>query len=240
MKKFITLTSVAILSLLNIYGKKDNAKSGVPVIEIAVRSVDKQNTSKFIEKRDAFIALLTSQKGVSNDREFKSFYAMPQPDTTDVYVGMTQYSSMDVVGEIQSKPEVQQAFGAFAQTMQLKAYAFAQQTEGRKFDLSQLGKQKGQIVEVAVRRTKKGKEAEFNKLRKEFVSLLSQQNGVLESYEFKVVGGKDADGLSVGMTVYRDKESFMKIAGSITNEPLTQQYFQTFDIVASQFTYSIK
>lgn len=240
MKKLLIITTALFLALLNIYGKKDGDNSKSPVYEIAIRSVNKNDIKTFENKRDEFINVLTAQDGVSNDREFKSFYAMPQPDTNEVFIGMTQYESMSTIGTIQAMPEIQKLFGEFAGVMSLKAYVFVQQTEGEQFDLSTFGKKQGQIVEVAVRSVHKGKEDEFNKYRKEFVKLLSAQPGVLESYEFKVLGGKDAEGLTVGMTVYQNKESFMKIAGTITKETVTQNYFQTFDIVASQFAYNLK
>ncbi|MCB9045371.1 MAG: hypothetical protein H6550_04430 [Chitinophagales bacterium] len=240
MKKLLTITTAIILALLSIYGKKDADTAKSPVYEIAIRSVNNNNVKTFENKRDKFINVLTAQKGVTNDREFKSFYAMPQPDTNEVFIGMTQYESMNTVGAIQAMPEIQNLFSEFAGVMSLKAYVFVQQTEGKQFDLSKFGKKEGQIVEVAVRRVHKGKEDEFNKYRKEFVKLLSAQPGVLESYEFKVVRGKDTEGLTVGMTVYQNKESFMKIAGTVTKETVTQNYFQTFNIVASQFAYNLK
>ena len=81
-------------------------------------------------------------------------------------------------------------------------------------------------------------ESQFNEYRKKFVELLSSYEGVKESYELKVVGGKDIDGLSVGMTVYKTKEAFMKLAEPIMKEEITQKYFSTFDVVASQFSFS--
>lgn len=40
------------------------------------------------------------------------------------------------------------------------------------------------------------------------------------------------------MTVYENQEAFMKLAGPIMQEAVTQQYFATFDVVASQFAFS--
>ena len=211
-----------------------------PIFELAVRMVKDGQQESFEQARSAFIHVLTKQDGVRNDREFASFYSLPTPDPRPVYIGMTQYPSMARVGEIQSVPAVQQAFGAFAATMDLKAYAFLQQTEGKPFDLGTVMRGEGQVLEVAVRRTHADQEAEFDRTRKAFVSMLDGRDGVLESYEFAVVGGPETERMSVGMTVYRDQQSFNAIAGALMQLPETQAYFGTFDVVASQFATSIK
>ena len=211
-----------------------------PIFELAVRMVKDGEQEAFEKARAQFIQLLTKQDGVSNDREFSSFYALPAPDERPVFIGMTQYPSMSRVGEIQSVPEVQQAFGAFAATMDLKAYAFLQQIEGKPFELNKVLRTEGQVLEVAVRRTRSGQEAAFDRTRKAFVDMLDGRDGVLESYEFAVVGGPDTERLSVGMTVYRDQAAFMAIAGELMEMPVTQAYFATFEVVASQFATSIK
>lgn len=211
-----------------------------PIFELAVRMVKDGEQEAFEKARAQFIQLLTKQDGVSNDREFSSFYALPAPDERPVFIGMTQYPSMSRVGEIQSVPEVQQAFGAFAATMDLKAYAFLQQIEGKPFELDKVLRTEGQVLEVAVRRTLSGQEAAFDRTRKAFVDMLDGRDGVLESYEFAVVGGPDTERLSVGMTVYRDQAAFMALAGELMEMPVTQAYFATFEVVASQFATSVK
>lgn len=209
-----------------------------PVTEIAIRMVQEGKGNEFAESRKAFISVLKEQDGVLADREFQSFYALPQPDERDVYIGMTDYETYKTVGKVQGKMSVVSKFLKFKKTMDLKAYVFVQQTEGPKFNLAKLASGSGEILEVGVRRVKPGMEKEFNEYRKKFVALLSTYKGVKESYEFKVVGGKDVEGLTVGMTVYESQDAFMQLAGPIMEEEVTQKYFSTFEIVASQFAFS--
>ncbi|NET38690.1 MAG: hypothetical protein F6K19_42990 [Cyanothece sp. SIO1E1] len=241
MRKTISLAMLMSMALMA-YGESPSPKNPVagPVFEVAVRMVKDGMKVDFERARESFIKVLTKQAGVSNDREFSSFYALPQPDEREVFVGMTQYTSLETVGGVQATAEIQQTFGQFAQTMDLKAYVFMQQTEGPTFDLSKLGKQEGQVVEVAIRRMHEGMDKPFNKLRKKFVKRLSKYGGVLESYEFVVVGGPETERLSVGITVYENQAAFMKIAEPILQDKITQKYFETFDVVASQFMTSIK
>lgn len=214
------------------------AETEKPVTEIAIRVVKEGQKDAFMETRKNFITVLKEQDGVIADREFQSFYALPKSDERDVFVGMTDYETYKTVGKVQGKMGVVSKFLRFKKTMDLKAYVFVQQTEGPKFNLKTLASGNGEILEIGVRRVKPGMEKEFNEYRKQFVDLLSSYDGVKESYEFKVVGGKDIEGLSVGMTVYESKEAFMKLAEPIMKEEITQKYFSTFDVVASQFSFS--
>lgn len=213
-------------------------KTEQPVTEIAIRIVKDGMNDEFKETRKNFITVLKEQKGVFADREFQSFYALPKPDEREVFIGMTDYETYKTVGKVQGKMGVVSKFLKFKKTMDLKAYVFVQQIEGPKFNLKTVASGNGEILEIGVRRVKSGMEKEFNEYRKQFVHLLSSYDGVKESYEFKVVGGKDIEGLTVGMTVYESKEAFMKLAEPIMKEEITQKYFSTFDVVASQFSFS--
>lgn len=213
-------------------------KNEQPVTEIAIRVVKDGMNDEFKETRKNFITVLKEQKGVLADREFQSFYALPKPDEREVFIGMTDYETYKTVGKVQGKMGVVSKFLKFKKTMDLKAYVFVQQTEGPKFNLKTLASGNGEILEIGVRRVKPGMEKEFIEYRKQFVDLLSSYDGVKESYEFKVAGGKDIEGLTVGMTVYESKEAFMKLAEPIMKEEITQKYFSTFEVVASQFSFS--
>lgn len=210
-----------------------------PVYEIAVRQVKEGKKADFETARAAFIEKLVLQKGVSNDREFSSFYSLPTPDTRETYVGMTQYESYQTPKKVQSNMGVVSKFMAFKKTMDLKAYVFVQKVEGGDFDLSALAKKPGQVLEVAVRRVKPGEEARFDQMRKAFVGKLDKQDGVVASWEFKVVGGQDTEGLTVGMTVYESQEKFQKI-GEATQSWAESAFFGTFVPVALQYAVSIK
>lgn len=239
MKKLLITGVVGLLTLsCSPIKKKLVEKIEKPVTEIAIRIVKDDKSDEFKEARKNFITVLKEQDGVLADREFQSFYALPEQDANEVFIGMTDYATYKTVGKVQGNFGVVSKFLKFNKTMDLKAYVFVQQTEGPEFNLKTLASKSNEILEVGVRRIKPGMEKEFDEYRKEFVKLLSTYKGVNESYEFKVVGGKDIDGLTVGMTVYESKEAFMTLAGPIMKEEITQKYFGTFDIVASQFSFS--
>ena len=75
-------------------------------------------------------------------------------------------------------------------------------------------------------------------LDNEQIELLEQQDGVLDSWEFEVVGGQNTEGPTVGMTVYENQEAFLKVAENILQDPITQAYFATFAPQAAQVSFS--
>lgn len=206
------------------------------VYEIAVRMVKDGQKDAFLAERRKFVGLLKSRPGVSNDREFQSFYALPRADEREVFIGMTEYASAETLGAVQE--DIYSAFLPFAATMDLKAYVFVQPTEGGPFHLGSLAGGPGQVLELAVRRVKVGQEAAFESARQQFVRWLNGRPGVLGSWEFQVVGGQDTERLAVGMSVYESQEAFQAIAGQVQSLPEAGTYFATFEPVALQYAFS--
>ncbi|MCB9349900.1 MAG: hypothetical protein H6573_20670 [Lewinellaceae bacterium] len=233
---------ITFIALIGLLASCSPVKKGLlneqeaPVFEIAVRKVKDGMKDDFVSRRADFIAALKAQNGVSNDREFQSFYALPEADKQEVFIGMTQYATGKTVGKVQGN--VLGKFMKFAKTMDLKAYAFVQPIEGGNFDLGNLAAKPGQVLELAVRRVKPGEEAAFQSSRKAFVNWLNGQEGVVGSWEFKVVGGKDIDGMTVGISVYESQAAFQAIAGKVQTLPEAGAYFSTFDPVALQYAAS--
>ena len=177
MKYFVFIALIGIIASCSPVKKGLLNDSQAPVFEIAVRKVKDGQKDDFASRRADFINKLKAQEGVSNDREFQSFYALPEPDKQEVFIGMTQYATGNTVGKVQRK--VLGEFMKFAKTMDLKAYVFVQPNEGGAFDLGKLASKPGQVLELAVRRVKPGQEAAFQSSRKAFVNWLGTQNGVV-------------------------------------------------------------
>ena len=236
MKYFAFIAIIGFLASCSPVKKGLLNDKNAPVFEIAVRKVKDGKKDEFTSRRADFITKLKAQDGVSNDREFQSFYALPEPDKQEVFIGMTQYATCETVGKVQSK--VLGKFMKFAKTMDLKAYAFVQPIEGGAFDLGKLAAKPGQVLELAVRRVKPGQEGAFQTSRKGFVNWLNKQEGVTGSWEFKVVGGKNIENLTVGISVYESQEAFQAIAAKVQSLPEAGAYFSTFEPVALQYAVS--
>lgn len=43
---------------------------------------------------------MKKQSGIIADREFASFYALPEPDETEVFIGMTVYESQSAFRQV--------------------------------------------------------------------------------------------------------------------------------------------
>lgn len=208
------------------------------VHEIAIREVKAGKGASFRTRRQEFIEVLKRQPGVGADREFESFMALPEPDDAGVFIGMTTYDSLADNAAIQRRPGVVWRFLRFASTMKLKAYVYVRPVEGPPFDLAAVATGPGEVLELAVRRVDPGVGADFDRARREFLGLLERQDGVSSTWEFEVVKGKKAAGLTVGMTVYESREALDAVMGRIMADPITQAYFARFEPVAIQYATS--
>lgn len=243
MKKTTILSASASLLLLGSCSPVNKAQlnnAELPVYEIAVRQVIDGKKADFELARTTFIETLIKQDGVSNDREFASFYALPEPDKREVFIGMTEYANYKIPGKVQNNWGVVSKFMKFKKTMDIKAYVFVQPIEGEKFNLASLASKPGQVLELAIRRVKPGQKAAFDSSRTGFVNWLNKQEGVVGSWELKVVGGKDTEGLTVGISVYENQNVFQAIASKVQQLPEAGAYFSTFDPVALQYAASVK
>lgn len=235
----LVLVFPALLITYSFTKTKPMSSNDQPIYEIAVRQVKEGQKDAFVAARADFIEVLSSLDGVSNDREFQSFYALPKPDEREVFVGMTAYASMATLGAVQQNATIGEKFAAFAQTMDLKAYVFVQPIEGGEFDLGKLAIKSGQVLEIAIRRVATENQEAFQQARKQFVSRLDQTDGVIQSWEFAVVAGQDTENLTVGMTVYENQEKFMAIAEQSQTWP-EAAFFGLIEPVAIQYVTSVK
>ncbi len=210
------------------------------VHEIAVRIVKPGRDEVFRRRRAAFIAKLKAQKGVLADREFESFFALPQPDEQPVFIGMSTYDALATVNRVQMNPLVMLKFMPFFMTMQLKAYCFAEQTDGPELDLASLATSPESILHVAVRRTPPGGHDAFVAAQARFLERLFAFDGVGPHHELRAVKGMGSvEGITVGLTTYDNDEAMAAAYEALSEDESFVAYTSTFETLASQFSRSV-
>ncbi len=241
-KGFVLLATIVALAII-FGGCKQKGHflkklEGGKVLQIAIQTVKDGKLAEFKKASSDLSKLIGEQPAIAINRSFESFYALPEPDKNPVFVNLTEWKiekeNMKSGKKLMKSKEAKE----LSKLSEIKAFVMAVQTEGKDFDMKNIATKSGQILEIGVRKMHKGKDKEFNEYRKEFVDFLTEFDGVLESYEFEVVAGKDSKRLSVGMTVYENKDAFMKIMEPVMNAEITGKYFSTFDVIASQFSFS--
>lgn len=199
------------------------------VMEIAIRKIKEGQDEEFVNARTAFIGKLKSQNGIQKDWEFKSFFTMPEPDDTDVFVGMTRYESAEAMQEIANNlmqsPEAGQFFGTF----DMKAFVAIQTADGGDFKLEDYIKA-GNVLEVAVRTVKEGNENEYDVKRKGFFDLIAQQDGYIFDREFTDLQTGD----KVVLIGWKSMEDFQKGAGFLQTQPQMDEFFGILNVKAYQ------
>jgi heme-degrading monooxygenase HmoA len=199
------------------------------VLEIAIRKVKEGQDEAFANARAAFIGKLKAQEGIEKDWEFKSFFTMPQPDNTDVFVGMTRYASAEAMQNIANNLMPSPEAGQFFSTFDMKAFVAVQTADGSDFMLEN-HITAGNFLEVAVRTVKDGSESEFETKRKGFFDLIAQQDGYLFDKEFVDLQTGD----KVVLIGWKSMEDFQHGAGFLQTQPQMGEFFSILNVKAYQ------
>lgn len=204
-------------------------------MEIAIRQVKLGHEEAFVQARGEFIRTLKAQKGVERDWEFQSFFTMPIPDETDVFVGMTRYASVEDLGRIGEallgSEEAKRFFGTF----DMKAFVMVQTADGEPFRLEDVINRPGQVLEVAVRRPKQGMEEQFAPRREAFFSQVAAQPGYITDREFIDL----QSGANVVLIAWDSLTDFQNGLGIVSAAPEMAAFFDILDVQAYQAVRSV-
>lgn len=210
----LVLAPILVAALVLLSGARAQDGYEGPVTEIAIRSVTAP-LDTFAEARDAFVAALVEQPGVTDDREFVAILdgASFQPPATPVYVGMTRYASpADFAAAsraLGSSAEAATFFGTFSP---LAFTALRPLEPTNAYDLGALADQPGQVLEIAVRDLASYDDfdpIDYDARRLAFLNELTSKPGVVAEYQWASVLDPN---LVVGMTVYASVDAFQALA----------------------------
>lgn len=199
-------------------------------MEIAIRQVKAGQEDAFVQARAAFIRALKAQDGVERDWEFRSFFTMPTPDETDVFVGMTRYASMDDVARISENLLGSEEAQRFFSTFDMKAFVLVQPADGGPFRLEEVINRPGQVLEVAVRRPKAGLEDEFPPRREAFFAQVAAQPGHIMNREFIDL----QTGANVVLIAWDSLADFQNGLNALSTAPEMGAFFDILDVQAYQ------
>ncbi|MEZ4984698.1 MAG: hypothetical protein R2795_06635 [Saprospiraceae bacterium] len=233
MNKF-SLLLLLVGSLMFACDKDDNTPTDKTddVVEIAIRQVKTGQLAAFEQARTNFINLLKQQDGVSNDREYASFFHFnPAQDTSrQVYIGMTQYEDLATFQKVGADIGTSAEAGAFFSTFDALVFtAMKPKVAGTEVDLSKVA-QSGQILEVAVRNLSLYPnfiQADYEAKLDAFLAVLAQQTGRVAEYQWISVLDPN---IVVGMTVYESQQAFFNIAlnPDFANHPDVVAFFTAY------------
>lgn len=189
---------------------------GADVYELAIRRLGEgQDVAAFEAARDAFVAQLREQPGVSADREFSAFFdfsTFAEP-TPPVFSGMTQYDDLAAVEAAGAALGASPEAGAFFATFTPELFTLLRPLDpDADVDLDSIAAGPGQVLEIAYRDLSAYEDfdaAAYAAARDDLLALLAAQDGVVA--EFQWVGAVDPN-IAVGMTVYADVGAFLAIA----------------------------
>ena len=204
------------------------------VLELAINQVT--DTINFEAKRAAFLAVLNSQEGVVADKKLAMFFDYqtfsPVLSTAPIAVGMTEYESKEIYDGIAAtlgnSTEAAEYFGTFSPISFLSLKPLEDDVDP---NLSSICNEPGQILEIAVRDISGYADmTDYEAKRDAFLSLLSQQNGFVEEYQWISTNGTHA----VGMTVYTDQNAFFTLSANtaFTESAAYTEFLGTYPPIA--------
>lgn len=184
---------------------------------------------------------LRAQRGVQADRELRAFfdYGAGAAPTPEVFVGMTQYGSLEsfqAAGEaLGGSPEASAFFATFTPITFTVLGPLREETP---VDIASIAGEAGQVLEIAVRdlsRYAAFDDAAYGRARDAFLTLLTAQDGVVAEYQWRSV---NEPSLVVGMTVYRSADAFQAVATSsaIQEAPETAAFLGPYPPIAGFVT----
>lgn len=203
--------------------------SNKSIMEIAIRKVKLGMETAFVDARTAFITELKKQEGVAKDWEFKSFFTMPEPDDTDVYVGMTRYTSAESASGIAGKLMNTDLAGNFFATFDMKAFVMVQTADGKDFVLEEYINAPDHVLEVAVRVPTVSDEA-FQAGRDAFFSVVAKQPGYIMDREFIDL----QSGAKVVLIAWESLEHFQTALGVLQTREEMGRFFGMIEAKAYQ------
>lgn len=215
-------------------GSDSSATTAAPVVEFALRRLGAtQDLTAFEQARDAFVTRLREQPGVTADREFRAVFdfSTGAPPAPQVFLGMTEYQSMDAFqragSALGTSPEAMRFFGTF---QPITFTALRPLDEGTPVNLRGIASTSGQVLEVAVRdlsRYTGFDAAAYGRARDAFLTLLRAQPGVIAEYQWR--SALDAN-IAVGMTVYANQQAFQALATSpaLMQSPATAAFLGAY------------
>ncbi|MBV7328819.1 hypothetical protein KFU94_11270 [Chloroflexi bacterium TSY] len=224
-----------------------NSESGYDgsATEIAIRRLNEdQNVDEFAAARDAFVALLKEQPGVSSDREFAPFvdfltFGPPEPP---VFIGMTAFENLAAFEAASSTLSDGAEAGAFFSTFTPEVFTVLRPLNpDDRYDLSTFALEPGQVLEVATRDLSSYENfdaADYEAKRDAFLEALSQQPGWIA--EMQWVSLFDPN-LVVGMTVYESADAYQAIYSSeFVQSQATQDFAGNYPLVTGYASFDAR
>ncbi len=211
-----------------------DASAAQPVVELALRRLGpSQELAGFERARDTFVARLRQQPGVVADREFRAVfdYAVNGPPTPQVFVGMTEYRSLDAFRAAGAALGASSEAAGFLGTFQPITFtALRPLHERTPVNLQAIANAPGQVLEIAVRdlsRYARFDPAAYAAARDAFLALLRAQPGFVAEYQWR--SALDPN-LAVGMTVYASQQAFQSLAttAAFTQAPATAAFLGAY------------
>lgn len=201
-----------------------------PVYEIAIQSIKPETADQYPAVRSAFLAELKKQDGVEKDWTLESFFTMPEPDVTNVLVGITRWRSMADFQAASAALGQTPLAGSLFSKVDMRAFVQVYPVRTADFKLEDYITGRDNVLEVAVRTPKEGvSDGDYEAAREAFFGLVRNQPGYLFDQEFT-----DDSNARIVLIGWETTEAFQQALGALQTEPAMGTFFSMIDVQAYQ------
>ena len=201
------------------------------IYELAINKVKPGRLADFKAARAAFITEMKKAEGVGPDAAYQSFFTMPGENETEVFVGVTEWSSAEDFAAAAAQLMPTEAFRNYFQTFEQLAYLQLCPEDGKPFNLQKIAGDDF-VIEFAARTVKPGQEHLFAEKRRAFFDAVGAQPGYLFDREFVAI---DSDVKAV-IIAWASQADFQNALGALSQMPEMGDFFSILNVQAYQAT----
>ncbi len=205
------------------------------IFELAINQAKPEQAEEFKSTREAFVAEMLKEEGLGPNPTFLSFFTLSGELESEVYVGLTEWASMDAIQQAAQNLGSDPVFKNYAATFDPLAYVRMKPEDGKPFDINDILKE-GQVVEFAVRTVKPEFVDDFPERREAFFDRVAEEKGYILDREFVAVEGDER----VVIIAWDSPENFQNALQNLTQKPEMEQFFSILDVQTYQASQRIE
>jgi heme-degrading monooxygenase HmoA len=205
------------------------------IFELAINKAKPEQPEEFKSTREAFVAEMVKEEGVGANPTFLSFFTLSGELDSEVYIGLTEWASMEAIKQAAQNLGPAPVFKNYAATFDSLAYVRMKPEDGKPFDIDDILKE-GQVVEFAVRTVKPEFVDDFPQRREAFFDRVAEQEGYVLDREFVAVEGDER----VVIIAWDSQEDFQNALQNLTQQPEMEQFFSILDVQTYQASQKVE
>ncbi|MBT3209917.1 MAG: hypothetical protein HN704_01055 [Bacteroidetes bacterium] len=227
---FAGFFGIVLLSGFGFLQEQQNIDGKNGIYEIVVRKVKTNNKKVYQKARNDYFKEIQNHDGFVKNKEFSAFYPTTEDEKSDVFVGITQWESLEQSGKsgesLMKTPVAENYFSSFRFTL----YSQLSTIDNEEFDIEELSSDR--VLEILVYKEKRGNENEIKSKFENYLSEISKQSGFIVNRNFN----SSTDNLKAVFVLWESKNAFNESSKSTLAKNAKKTFHSSVEIKAYHAT----